>query len=228
MTKAESNRANAQHSTGPKTPEGKHRSSLNALRHGLTGQIVVMPHEDLAAYQRHVKALNDEYNPQGHTEALLVQALADATWRLNRVASTEATLQAVAAANHSDPIQEAIAASTASQSKGMSSLSIHGERLSRQFERSLRQLRELQKIRRSQEAQDLSDLLNIMQMYKSKGQTYIPANGGFVFSTQQINAAKQARNRQRLAQEALAYVQAASRFGNGAATFGSGRAAPTI
>jgi hypothetical protein len=209
MTKAESNRINAQHSTGPKTPEGKHRSSLNALRHGLTGQIVVMPNEDLAAYQRHVKALNDEYNPQGHTEALLVQAIADATWRLNRVASTEATLQAVAAADQPDPIQEAIAASAASQSKGMSSLSIHGERLSRQFERSLRQLRELQKIRRAQEQSDLNDLLNIMQVYKSKGQTYIPSNDGFVFTKHQIDAAKQARSRQRLAKEALAYARAA-------------------
>jgi hypothetical protein len=43
------NRANAQLSTGPRTPAGKQRSSLNALRHGLTGQIVVMPTEDLEA-----------------------------------------------------------------------------------------------------------------------------------------------------------------------------------
>jgi hypothetical protein len=41
-TRAEINRANSQHSTGPKTPEGKKRISLNALRHGLTGQVVVM------------------------------------------------------------------------------------------------------------------------------------------------------------------------------------------
>ena len=44
------NRANARHSTGPKTEVGKKQSSLNALRHGLTGQIVVMPYEDLLAY----------------------------------------------------------------------------------------------------------------------------------------------------------------------------------
>src|SRR5580692_1374136 len=86
------NRANSQHSTGPKTPDGKQRSSLNALRHGLTGQIVVMPTEDLHAYQLHLKSFTDEYNPKGATEANLVQSLADTTWRLNRVAALETNL----------------------------------------------------------------------------------------------------------------------------------------
>jgi hypothetical protein len=54
--RTEINRANAQHSTGPKTESGKQKSSLNALRHGLTSQIVVMPTEDLAAYQLHLQS----------------------------------------------------------------------------------------------------------------------------------------------------------------------------
>src|SRR5271169_4476851 len=90
--RSEINRANAQHSTGPKTPEGKQRSSLNALRHGLTGQIVVMPSEDLHAYQLHLESFTTEYHPVGATEANLVQALADASWRLNRVAALETNL----------------------------------------------------------------------------------------------------------------------------------------
>ena len=32
------NRANARHSTGPRTESGKQRSSLNALRHGLSAR----------------------------------------------------------------------------------------------------------------------------------------------------------------------------------------------
>jgi hypothetical protein len=40
------------HATGPRTPEGKKRSSQNALRHGLSGRIVVLPSEDMAEYLR--------------------------------------------------------------------------------------------------------------------------------------------------------------------------------
>src|ERR1700735_5502830 len=103
----ETNRANAQHSTGPKTIEGKQKSSLNALRHGLTGQIVVMPTEDLAAYQQHLKSFTDELAPKGVIESNLVQALADTTWRLNRVAALETNLLTLGIATTVSPITDA-------------------------------------------------------------------------------------------------------------------------
>ena len=42
-SRAEANRENAQKSTGPRTEEGKRKFSLNGIRHGLTGQVVVLP-----------------------------------------------------------------------------------------------------------------------------------------------------------------------------------------
>ena len=105
-SRIEINRANAQNSTGPKTAEGKQRSSLNALRHGQTGQIVVMPTEDLQAYQRHLESFTDEYQPSGATEANLVQALADTSWRLNRVAALETNLLTLGV-THAAPISDA-------------------------------------------------------------------------------------------------------------------------
>src|ERR1700678_2168918 len=90
--RAATNRANSQHSTGPKTESGKQRSSQNALRHGLTSQIVVMPTEELEACQLHLKSFVEEYDPKGATESNLVQALADASWRLNRVGALETNL----------------------------------------------------------------------------------------------------------------------------------------
>jgi hypothetical protein len=44
------NRANAQKSTGPRTPEGKRRSALNATRHGILSQVLHFPEEELEAY----------------------------------------------------------------------------------------------------------------------------------------------------------------------------------
>ena len=202
--RTEINRANAQHSTGPKTAEGKKHSSLNALRHGLTGQIVVMPTEDLAAYQLHLKSFTDEYNPEGATEANLVQALADTSWRLNRVAALETNLLTLTTVLAPDPISGAVsmAAAIETHSKALANLSMHSQRLSRQFERTVTQLRDLQKTRRAQEKLELDSLLDIMKMYKDKGETYDPSEGGFVFSEQQINAYRIGRNRETLAAEA--------------------------
>jgi len=214
--RTEINRANAQHSTGPKTESGKKRSSLNALRHGLTGQIVVMPAEDLAAYQSHVKSFTDEYHPQGATEAHLVQALADTSWRLNRVAAQETNLLSLGLAHPTaidapSQIQDAMSmvAALESQSKALSNLSMHSQRLSRQFERTVTQLRDLQQTRRAQEKKALNDLLDVLEMHEAKGEPYNPSEDGFVFSDQQINESIQARNRERLIDQAWKHRRAA-------------------
>jgi hypothetical protein len=212
--RAQINRANSQHSTGPQTEAGKQRSSLNALRHGLTGQTVVMPAEDLQAYQLHLKSFTDEYHPQGATEANLVQALADASWRLNRVAAMETNLLTLGIASGISPITNAptqirdafsIAAALESQSKALSNLSLHSQRLSRQFERTVTQLRDLQETRLLQERMDLDSLIDIMEMCESEGETYDPSADGFVFSEQQINDCIRTRNRERRAGEAHEY-----------------------
>jgi hypothetical protein len=201
----ETNQTNSQHSTSPRTPAGKQRSSLNALRHGLTGQTVVMPSEDLEAYQRHVQSFNDEYRPQGPTEQHLVQAIADASWRLNRAAALETNILSMAAALQPESVDEALALAAAfeNQSKAPATLSMHTQRLSRQFESTVAQLRELQEARNSHWERDLDDLLDIIEMYESKGEPYDPADDGFVFSQTEIDSAFLARGRRQLASKAF-------------------------
>lgn len=53
INRAEIKRQNAAHSTDPFLDDGKRRVALNALRHDLTGQTVVLPSEDLDVYQKH-------------------------------------------------------------------------------------------------------------------------------------------------------------------------------
>src|SRR4051812_34308766 len=59
------NRKNALKSTGPRTPEGKKRSSMNALKHGLTATTVLLPGEDAGAYEDRLDAWTDDLRPVG-------------------------------------------------------------------------------------------------------------------------------------------------------------------
>ena len=89
------NRANAQHSTGPRTPEGKARSSLNALKHGLFSRhfdLAAGPlKEDRAEFDAFAAELAAEYQPEGTEETVLVDRMAALWWRLQRLAAQQQT-----------------------------------------------------------------------------------------------------------------------------------------
>ena len=83
------NRQNALQSTGPRSAEGKARSSLNALKHGLTAQELVLPSEDSAAFEERRAAWRVEYAGDDPASGLLVERAVHATWRLDRCARAE-------------------------------------------------------------------------------------------------------------------------------------------
>jgi hypothetical protein len=83
------NRRNAQKSTGPRTVEGKQRSSMSALKHGLTARTLVLPHEDALAYGQIRESLYNQYEPATEQECMLVDQLASAWWRTIRVRQIE-------------------------------------------------------------------------------------------------------------------------------------------
>ena len=67
------NRANAQRSTGPRTPTGKARSSLNALRHGILAKaafnVTIEGEERRAEFDALVADFAQEYQPRTITGA---------------------------------------------------------------------------------------------------------------------------------------------------------------
>lgn len=84
------NQANALHSTGPRTHEGKARVAGNALRHGLTAKHLVVP-EDQREYFETLRAdLAAELSPQGAVETLTFNELLHAAWNLHRFRLLEA------------------------------------------------------------------------------------------------------------------------------------------
>ncbi len=86
------NRQNAKKSTGPRTAEGKAHSSKNALKHGLLAQDAVMAGEDPAEFDRCFQQLEENIFPKNAIEFALVRQIADAEWRLRRIARLEAGL----------------------------------------------------------------------------------------------------------------------------------------
>jgi len=102
------NRANAQSSTGPKTEQGKLVSSHNALKTGLTGRTIVLPTDDVAAYQSLVALINKKFAPANDIEQHLTQTMlaeqaptgrpetiADTEWRLLRIPTLESGFYAL-------------------------------------------------------------------------------------------------------------------------------------
>jgi hypothetical protein len=86
------NRANALHSTGPKTPEGKAGVRLNALRHGLLTRDLVLPGEDADAFEDLWNQVRASFSPVGPIEEFLVERVVNALWRLRRLARAETAL----------------------------------------------------------------------------------------------------------------------------------------
>jgi hypothetical protein len=189
------NKANAQKSTGPRTEAGKNRSKLNALRHGLTGQIIVLPTEDHFAYQRLSQSLLDEHQPKGATETQIVQSLIDTSWRMNRAAAVETNLFSLGMSEMETSIPAdrsdaeaglAMALAFREHNRAFAQISIYGQRLARQFERTLDYLHKIQDERRTRERLELDDAANLLKMDQEDGIPYNPAEDGFVFSNVDI------------------------------------------
>ncbi|HEX6897677.1 MAG TPA: hypothetical protein VF146_20495 [Bryobacteraceae bacterium] len=176
-SRAAINRENSQRSTGPRTQDGKQRSSENSLKHGLTSRTPVLRSEDPAAYQRHCRGFHEEYQPKTPTEIQLVQELAGTAWRLNRIPALEAQLLDVA--EREQRWNGRVPAGIAQAMRTLATLGLHGQRLSRQFNKTLTTLREIQAERRAL-AQQASARPQL------SGHELDQHHSGFVFSNPQF------------------------------------------
>jgi hypothetical protein len=82
--RVEANRLNGRKSKGPTTADGKSRSRMNALKHGLTAKELVLPGEEPDQLQQRVSVFKADFQPQNETEDYLVELAAIASWELQR------------------------------------------------------------------------------------------------------------------------------------------------
>ncbi len=102
------NRANATKSTGPRTVEGKARVRLNAIKHGLRAEQVVVlggpTAEEPAEFDSLLNGMLHDCKPEGALERVLVERLAVSYWRLRRAYRFEA--RAIERANEPNPMSK--------------------------------------------------------------------------------------------------------------------------
>jgi hypothetical protein len=90
--KSEAARANGAKSKGPATPEGRARSSQNALSHGLAAATIVLGGENEAEFEDLRASYIRRYQPSDRPELELVETMAAARWRLRRLYKIETQL----------------------------------------------------------------------------------------------------------------------------------------
>ena len=86
------NHANAQHSTGPLTDEGKAKAALNATRHSLTSRGLIVPLGLESAFANIEEDLRINLIPVGGLEDILFARILECAWNLHRCRLAQAQL----------------------------------------------------------------------------------------------------------------------------------------
>ncbi len=82
--RVEANRRNAARSTGPKSPEGKAKVRHNALKHGLTAALPLLPGEDPELLESRTEAWSAELKPRSEIEHYLLERVVVASLQWDR------------------------------------------------------------------------------------------------------------------------------------------------
>jgi len=92
LAQIDANRANAQKSTGPRTPEGKAATSQNARKHGFYSPVATLSPDEREDYEALRDALAGDMRPAGTLEHELFERVAVACWHLRLATLRECEL----------------------------------------------------------------------------------------------------------------------------------------
>ncbi len=149
----QANKQNAQHSTGPRTAEGKQRTARNAIKHGFRAKDPLIPGEDLDEFYRHSGELLLELGPIGVVEENLVDQLTDITWRLKRFSRIEAAIinelydSAAEQPENAQKDGEQLLGNALADNHALNRLSRYEAQLARRYHNVMKELREVRKQR---------------------------------------------------------------------------------
>ena len=187
----DANRQNAQNSHGPTSPEGLKRSSLNATKHGLTGQTLVLSPAEEAPYAQFVKDYFEDWQPYDVTTRQLTQQLADAHWSIHQIFVQQSNLLSMinAATAELNQTTDAITAATtvAKLSKTLSTYSIYETRRRRFADAIELKLVTLMNDRVDRLKSEIPQAAKMAKAFKANGKPFNPADFGFICSAIDID-----------------------------------------
>lgn len=212
--RTEINRANATHSTGPKTEPGKQAVSGNAVKTGLTSKVhLLLPGEE-EAFARHLAGYRETYEPKNTPEEDLVRTLAQNYWRLNRAHNLEEALfLRILDSEAAEGLHPTVAQAEAwlDPAKGLKNLATYAARIQRAIEKTTAELKSMQSERKAAYAKAEEEAILLTQLAYAKGNTAEAAThfppggnyGGFVYSVEDI--ARKVTRRTRLLEARMRY-----------------------
>ena len=166
----QANRANAERSTGPRTEEGKAKSSRNALRCGVYSMARLIPGEDPAELEALTQGILKDLNPLNTQETELANQLIDLQWRLRRVTNREAEILSADEPDY----------------KVLNYISLHGARMQRQYSAIRKNFDALHLISKQNYWEDMETASQIVQANKILDRPTNLRDFGFVFTLDHV------------------------------------------
>jgi hypothetical protein len=186
---------------GPSTPEAKQRVRYNALRHGFTGQVLIMTPDEREVFDGFVKGMMTDLAPAGTHETFLANSMAEEAWRLHQIRARSGNLSAVGdydgagkkyypTEGQHPAILTAVIESVVARdrSKELALMSLYAQRTQRAYEKYKKELNELQEKRKAEEAAQREEARLLFQLAETQGLAWDPKDDGFVFSLQFVRA----------------------------------------
>jgi hypothetical protein len=160
----------------------------------VTNQRMLMPADELPAYEAHIARFFTEFKPEALREKELTQNLADTQWRINRTMSLQMNIFALGHrelaplfANEQDPaIRKGLldAQVYIKYERQIKSLSTEEKRLRVQFETDRTELKALIEKRIKDFRKQIGDAIDLYINAQNAGLPFDPQELGFEFSTE--------------------------------------------
>ncbi len=205
---------------GPRTAEGKRRSSLNATRHQLLSKTYIATPEESDAFNSHMAAYREALAPVSFLESELATLIAMDRWKIKRAISIENSIFACGYLDHAEAIDvdnsqvaEALAEAKTwtAEAHSLSLLNTYEGRISRRADKNIAQLISMQTQRKEKYGQAEREAIHLVELAEAQDAVYDPgddfkpasAHGEFVYSAPEIARVRDRKSRLDLAWEVI-------------------------